>query len=321
MLRNFELYRYGLRAPEGAAAGGAGAGGSPAGGGGGTPAGGGGTTGAGGAPSGGTPAGGGGAAPWYSSFNLDGDSTTYLASKNFDGLAPLVKSASMYETLARDRKAMVKPDPTKLLEWDGFTELGYDPDPAKYATKVPKPTMENGHVLNEEFWNGMLKAGHEAKVPPAQLQAVANWAVQWGNQLATANEAKLSGEIAAAEGALRKEWGNDYDTKRTVAKRAFQLLGIGAEDTRHLEVALGSPGLVKAFARLGELLGEEQLPGASGGSVGFGRSPSTITAELKKWETDNVSVIKDRRDPRYEDVMARRQKLIDELERAGRGRT
>jgi len=112
------------------------------------------------------------------------------------------------------------------------------------------------------------------------------------------------------EGALRKEWGNDYDTKRTVAKRAFQLLGVGAEDTRHLEAALGSPGLVKAFARLGELLGEEQLPGASGGSVGFGRSPSTITAELKKWETDNVAVIKDRRDPRYEDVMARRQKLI-----------
>src|SRR5262245_44071601 len=298
MWRNFELYRFGLRAPEGApAAGGAAApagGAAPAAGGAGAPAGGG------AAP----PAG-----PWYASANLDAEATEYVRGKNFDGLAPLVKATQTFERLARDKNVMFKPDPNNLLQWDGFAELGYDTDLGRYSGKVPKP--DGGQTVNEEFWNGILKVGHENKVPPVQLQAIANWAVKWGNELNQAHETKIAGEVSAAEAELRKEWGNDYDTKRTIAKRAFQLIGIGADDTRHLDQVLGAPRLVKAFARLGELLGEEQLPNASGGSIGFGRSPSTITAELKKFESDNIKVIKDRRDPLYDSVMARRQALID----------
>ena len=244
-----------------------------------------------------------------------------MRGKNFEGLAPLVKATQTFERLARDKNVMFKPDPAKLMEWEGFTELGYDADLGRYSGKIPKP--DGGQVVNEEFWNGILKIGHENKVPPTQLQAIANWAVKWGNELTQAHETKVAGEVAKAEQELRGEWGNDYDAKRTIAKRAFQLIGIGADDTRHLDAVLGAPRLVKAFARLGELLGEEQLPQAGGGgTVGFGRSPSTITAELKKFESDNIKVIKDRRDPLYDSVMARRQTLIDELEKASRpGRT
>src|SRR6185369_10569936 len=106
MLRNFELYRYGLQAPEGAAAGGgaaapAAAGGAPAGGGG-TPAAAGGTP-----PSGGTPAGGGGA--WYQSYGLDQDTVSWIETKKFDGPGTALKSGAMYEKLARERNAMFKP--------------------------------------------------------------------------------------------------------------------------------------------------------------------------------------------------------------------
>lgn len=313
MWPNLELYRYGLRAPEGAAAGGAG--GAP---GGAPPAGGAPATG-GTAPPGGAPPPAGGA--WYASAGLDADGVGFLESKKFDGLPSLVKSAIHTERMARERNVIGKPDPAKLADWEGWGELGYDSDLTRYTGKVAKPELKNGHVLNDGFWDGMMKAGHAAKVPPAQLQALAHYAIQWGNEQAEANTTRVQGEVAAAEEALRKEWGNDYESKRAIAKRAFQAIGIGVSDAAHLDRALGAPGLVKAFARLGELLGEEQLPGASGGTTGFGRSPSTITAELKKFETDNIKTIRDRRDPNYDAVMARRQNLIDELERANRGRS
>src|SRR5262245_38072053 len=302
--RKFEL----LRAPEGAQGGTGGAG---------APAGGGAPSGGATAPpsQGGAPPSGGAAAPWYGN-GLDTESVQFIESKKIDGLPTLIKQATHWERHARERNVMNKPDPNNLMAWDGFGELGYVADLGAYSGKIPKP--DGGQVVNDEFWQGILKVGHDNKVPPVQLQALANFAIKWGNDQAQAHETRIAGEVATAEADLRKEWGNDYPAKREIAKRAFQLIGIGADDTRHLDQVLGAPRLVKAFAKLGELLGEEQLPQGGGGAVGFGRAPSTITAELKKFEQDNIAIIKDRRSPLYEDTMARRQRLIDELERAQR---
>jgi hypothetical protein len=320
LLHNLELYRYGLRAPEGAAAGGAGAaGGSPAGGG---PAGGGGGPGAAGGAPGGAPAGGASGMPgasWYAPLGLEQSQVEYITSKNWDSPKALVKATADFERIARDRNVMLKPDPAKLNEWDGFAELGYDADYGRYSQKIAKPTVADGEILNEEFWGGILKKGHELKLPPSQLQGLAEWAVKWGNEAVNGQRTAIAGQMQEAEAALRKDWGGDYDNKRTLAQRVFRMAGIGVEDSRQLEAVMGAPGLVRTFARLGEMIGEEHLPQAGGGGTfGQGRSPSVVRSELKKFESDNLKVLNDRRDPLYEDTTARRQQLINELDRAQR---
>lgn len=258
---------------------------------------------------------GGAAAPWYGS-GLDKDAVSYIEGKKFDGVGPLVKSAMTFEKLARDKNVMLKPDPAKLQEWDGYAELGWTPDAAKYQIEKPKPG--NGQVLHEGLFTEFSKWAHELKVPPWQASALFNKIFSYGNEEIQRAETTAAGRIAEVEGTLRKEWGGDYEAKKTLASRAMRTIGIGEEDSNQLETVMKAPGLVRIFARLGEMLGEQQLAPAGGG-IGLGaRSPSAITSEIKKLEQDNIAIMKDQRHPLYSDITARRQKLIEELDRANR---
>jgi hypothetical protein len=229
-----------------------------------------------------------------------------------------VKATMTFDTLARGRNVIEKPDPKKPAEWKGYNELGYIEDAGKYAAAVPKPAPLDGQPpVNEAIFNEVVKAAHAAKMAPWQTQqlyqAVYNFAVEQEN----ADAAKQVREEADLKAALQKEWGADAQHNTELASRALRTLAPDEETATKLEEIIGSPRLVKFFHKLGTLLGEDQLM-IQGTPALASDSPNTIERQLRELENDPAKrrALSNQRDPMHNDVVAQRRKLIGRLAEA-----
>lgn len=97
------------------------------------------------------------------------------------------------------------------------------------------------------------------------------------------------GEISAAEGRanaereLRSEWGRTYDRKVTAASRAVAEFGGEAMAEYLDETGLGNdPRLIRTFARIAELVGEDSLVGEGDRQGDFSVTPDAARGEIAK---------------------------------------
>lgn len=304
LLRKYLLSNV-LRAPEDGAGGGGGGGGDAA------------AAAAAAAAAGG--GGGGDAKPFYSTAGLDADGVKFINDRKFDGWAPLVKSAIDSDRVARARNLMDKPDPNKLSEWKGYSELGWVEDATKYT--IEKPKVGEGEVLHDGMFATFTKAAHAAKLAPWQAKAVFEEMFKFGNTELKNMDTASAGEIKRAEDALQAKWGADFPRNKTLAARAMRHFGLGAKDSKLLDGALGSPGLVEMFHAIGDMIGEDKLPENGGGGFGSGESIDAIEADKRKFAGDALKrkALGDPSHPQHKDVAAEWAK-IGEREAAARRR-
>lgn len=321
---NFLRDAAGEGAAGGAAAGGAAAGGAAAGG----AAAGGATAGgaaAGGAAAGDAAAGGaaaGGAAAghpdaggeWFGAADLGFDDATrqFFAGKKYPDIKTALASLPQADRMARDRNVIEKPDPAKLADWKGWTELGWKEDPAEYAKAIPKP--DKAGPINDAIFAKAVEAGHKHKAPPSVVQGIYSEVAGAFNQMQADAETAAAGEMKKLDTALRQEWGNDYDRKAAFAKRGMQHAGIGKADAAVLEQAMGNAGLVKHFNEFAEMLGEDRLVGGDGGGA-LPASVDGLKAELAKLEGDPAFLAKlnSARHPEHEAAKAQRQGILNRM--------
>ncbi|MBI5112875.1 MAG: hypothetical protein HZA68_12980 [Rhodovulum sp.] len=253
-------------------------------------------------------------APWHASLGLDKDTADWIAGHKFGDLKSALASARHFEKVARDRNVMAKPDPLKPGEWDGWSELGWKPDRKDYVVEPIKP--KRGGEADAGLHAAIVDAAHAAKLPLDQTKAVYGAVV--GHIDTMLEQVQTSGAKARQdlERDLRTEWGTSYDQNVELARRGAKTLGLGALETAELERITSSPVLLKAFYRLGVMVGEDRLAGLDGGGSA---APQSAKAELDRLQADEafMKVLDDPRHPLQAEYKARRNRLIERIASGG----
>lgn len=243
---------------------------------------------AGGGQAGGGAGGGGGGDDWYAPLGLDDGARQFIAGKGFTSAAEWAKSHMEADRLVRERNVLPAPDadPAKRGEWPGWEALGWSKDRAKYTVEPVK--VPEGKHYSGEMEKAFLDAAHEARVPASAAKAILDKVANFGFAAQDAQVASGAKALADVKDALKKEWGNDYGVNEERARAAAKHLGLGAEDASQLEKIVGAPGLLKLFAKIGAMLGEDTLKGgaAGGGSGGGGLTPDGAAAEMNRLAAD-----------------------------------
>jgi len=162
------------------------------------------------------------------------------------------------------------PDPKTATEdeWKAvYSKLGLPESPDKYEVKLPE-----GVQADENFMKGFKELAHKSGILPRQAQPLVEWFTQEASRVMAAEaQAKAAQAKQGIEG-LKTEWGAAYDTKIKQANAALsETLGDLAPDFKKFlnESGLGDhPTLIKAFAKMGENLKEDDLKGDGDGRLG-----------------------------------------------------
>jgi len=120
---------------------------------------------------------------------------------------------------------------------------------------------------------------------------------------------------------LQREWGRDYDGKLDYAKRAFGQIGTPELSKLMDESGMGNhPEVIRAFSKVGEMLGEDSLVIGSG-LGGNSMSPDAAKDEIQALYRDKEfsEAYRDNRNPGHKNAMNKMDKLFKQAYQ-GQGR-
>jgi hypothetical protein len=223
---------------------------------------------------------------WYDDFGLAAENTQFLQEKKYTDLNVTLASAREADRIARSRNVLEKPAPDKILEWQGWEELGWKPKLEEYTLKPAK--LENAPDeligLVNDMGGLVRQVAHAARVPlPAAQMLVDKISEKFGdyNKKFDAQDAQIR---QAGLEELSKEWGQDYARNEELARRAFQHYAKGDQAALAELIAIGSPKVMKIFAEIGKSIGEDTLVAAGGSPLP--QSLDALDAQLKTFYTD-----------------------------------
>jgi len=193
--------------------------------------------------------------------------------------------------------------------WDATAraKLGVPEKPDGY--KVARPELPQGIAYDENFEKAMLPVAHRLGLTPTQVnELVKAVSTHRLGEFQTSAQASDTGR-AEAERALRSEFGAGYDAKVTVAARAVQHFG-GQGLVEHLNASgLGNhPEMIKAFAKIGSMMGEDSFKGGRPG--GFGLSPEEAKAESARLMASDA--YKNKHHPEHELAVRKMSELFEQ---------
>lgn len=247
---------------------------------------------------------------------LDPDLRGLVQTKGWKGPADAIKSyTNLEKTLGADKIPIPGKD-AKPEDWDTvYNKLGRPESADKYDLGDFKPP--EGLPWSADVQSAMLKEMHAAGLSNKQARHIlAKYAEMQGAQWTEIN-GKLAQSVEAATVALKKEWGSAYDAKVDVANRAFKFAaGDQLEAFRQIKLADGTylgdnPIVVRAFAKLGEAMGEDTLKGQGGRRMSL--TPEEAKAEIARMEGDKETAAKmaDKNHPEYAALNAKRNALYN----------
>jgi hypothetical protein len=214
-------------------------------------------------------------APSWLGENPDAELLGHTQVKGWQSPADAVKSHRELEKLFGADKAgrtVTLPAGDDPAEWaQVFTKLGRPETPDGY--KLPAPEGADAGYIK-----AMAEVMHKHGIPMKAAQAIAEANNAY---MATALEAATANQTAALEAEhaqIRKDWGNEYELRRELAKRAAVNLGLDEASIDALEKVGGYGATMKALAKMGDLMREHGAEGL--GELGsFGKTPEGAKAE------------------------------------------
>jgi hypothetical protein len=178
-------------------------------------------------------------------------------------------------------------------EWDAEarTKLGIPAEPTGY--KVERPTnLPQGLDYDDKFEAAALAAGHKLGLLPHQVQGLIQFYTGYQSNVFTSGQQEASNAMATAEAGLKKEWGTAYDVNVNRAKIAAKHFGGDGLVNMLNASGLGNhPELVRAFAKIGGQMSEDQLRIGEGAS--FGITPEQAKREIGKLRATEAFLKKD----------------------------
>lgn len=175
------------------------------------------------------------------------------------------------------------PEKADSPEWqDVYNRLGRPKEAKDYSVTAPE-----GH--GPDFVAKIQGIFHEVGLPKGQAEKLFG---KWNEYVGEVSKAQADAEVARLNKeheALKKDWGNTYDERVNVGKRATQAFGITPENYDALEKVMGLGGVAKFAFALGSKLGESSFvdSGSTGKGKGFGNmSPTEAKNQIANYMKD-----------------------------------
>lgn len=141
-----------------------------------------------------------------------------------------------------------------------------------------------------ELLNSMAEIMHQNGLNKAQAKSLA----EGYKTLEAAKIERLTSENAQGIEDLKKEYGAAFKDKVSAAQMGAQWIakeaGIPIESIKEIEFHLGSKGVIKAFAAIGGLFGEDKFVNSSSNQNSFSMTPAQAAAKLDELKADSIFV-------------------------------
>ena len=207
------------------------------------------------------PAGNTGAPPdWRAS--LPDDIKADPALQIIQDIPSLAKSYLHAQKMVGSDKISVPSQHATEQDWQQvFRKLGVPEKVDDYKIERPKDAS-----FDDEFVGQFKMKAHAFGILPKQAQNLVNWFNEASKFRAKVLAEGYAAEVEKGLGALKQEWGQAFDAKLSRANQVLVEAG-GEELTKLLaETGLNNhPLVIKAFAKLGDIVKEDAIPADGGG--------------------------------------------------------
>ena len=223
--------------------------------------------------------------------------------QTFDSVDKLAKSyVNAVKKIGGDPANLVT-IPQEGESWDGF------------FNQIGRPETPDGYDFGDDPDNNLefyKNAVHELGLTQEQAQNMLELYAQVQEEQDSANKQSASDYAVNSQIELKREWQGQYDANLDQAQRAFAQFSSPELNEMLDETGLGNhPELIKAFAKIGGMLGEDRL------IVGTGLGQSQITPHDAKDQIQSLYADKDfsksyrdNRDPGHKAAMDKMDKLF-----------
>lgn len=196
----------------------------------------------------------------------------------YKDLGALLKSHVSLESMMGADKNLIFKLPKAGDYSEVYTKLGKPESADKY--EFPKELKVK---LPDAFQASLRKVAHEANLTQAQLEKLIQFQdTEAATMLESSNRTKAEAK-AAAETAIKTQFGNAYDQRINLAKNVFEAFGRG-DAWKALEDAglTTNPALMGMLSDIGAFMGEDTLVSGGGAGGPFNMSPDAAKAEINK---------------------------------------
>lgn len=216
---------------------------------------------------------------------LDGmseDSRAFAENKGWDTPDSALESYRNLEKFAGGNKNLVElpgVDADDEVMANFYDRLGRPEAPDKYGLDVPDGA--DGELVD---W--FRSTAHKYGLSEKQAKSIFG---EWNEMSTSRLEAMQTQSAEAAEAdinALKKEWGQAYDSQIDAGKQAVAALGFDEAKLGEYEEKLGTGEMLRLFAQLGSKMGEDNFVDGGRSDSGFGVTPAAARAELADLKLD-----------------------------------
>lgn len=210
---------------------------------------------------------------------LPEDIRGHASLKDIKDLAGLAKAFVDTKSMVGADKLVIPAKDAPKEQWDAYwTKLGRPESPDKY--ELAQEGLPQGIDVPPEMLTAYFGKAHELGMSKQQVAGIHRWMLEHLKATETALGESAATEASEAVAALKKEFGSAYEQRLNLARNAVQEFG-GDELKGFLEeTGLGNdPRLVKAFAKIGQAIGSDEILGL-GGRANFGTSPDEAQRKI-----------------------------------------
>ncbi len=184
-----------------------------------------------------------------------------------------------------------------------------------FYNKIGRPETPDGYDFGTEAGDERLNFYRDAvhEIGLTQDQAVNMlklYAAVEQEQSKAANQSNADFAVNS-QIELKREWGVNYDSKMDMAQRAFAQFASSDFSKLMDETGIGNhPELLKAFSKIGEMLGDDKLVVGTGRASGM--SPAQAKEEIESLYRDKEfsKAYLDRTDPSHKDASKKMDNLF-----------
>lgn len=222
---------------------------------------------------------------WYSGF--DEPTRGYIEAKGFKDPGAVVTSYQNLEKLmGHDRAGRTVVLPKDEADVDAFNtiydKLGRPATPDDY--KLPVPEGDKG-----EFAKTAAGWFHEAGLTSKQASMLAEKFNEHGGGLAQNHQADLDQKRDADFATLEREWGDQFQSRAEIARRAMREVGLSPEQGAALEDTIGVAAAAKMFEQFGKMMSEHGSKGfENAGGSSFGTTPAEAKHQINQLTQDKA---------------------------------
>lgn len=242
-------------------------------------------------------------------LSIPEDIRTHASLKDIKDIPSLAKSYVHAQTLVGSEKVL-KPRPDwKPEQWGAFYDsVGRPPTTDGY--KFGEDVIPKEATVDPEKLKNVQKLFHDNGLTPNQASAVMKY---YMDSITTAekttSEQRTSAQMAATN-ALKKEYGDSYDSKIEIAKSVVHKFG-DQEFLQSLEeTGLGNdPRLVRMFIKLGEAMLDDTARGSSSGLIVTNEISAQQEINSLKLDKEFTAALTDRNNPAHKTAVEKWTKL------------